>query len=39
VCPKGRHDVLRGQAYIIQNSLRRKGPCGTRAFHEALESD
>ena len=36
---KGSHDVLRGQAHIIQNSLRRKGSCGTRAFHEALEND
>ena len=36
---KGSHNVLYGQAHIIQNSLRRKGPCGACAFHEALESD
>jgi hypothetical protein len=36
---QGSHEVLRGQAHIMQHSLRRKGPCGTRTFHKALESD
>src|SRR6266545_6485389 len=36
---KGRQDVRCRQAHIMQDGLRNAGPCDTRTFHEALESD